>query len=182
MGLDANVLQSIVMAFGTQSTCARLGAPELWWGDSRLPTADTVIYLGLRLESSGGWAAKQAAGAANGWAALHRWLPVLRSRHLSGATELLVLRPRIAPCMSYGKELWRPSKRGANMTAVLVRAGKLISGICRDASHTAFFMGRSVNQDVMLADVDMLSADDHCHMAHARQYARHAAAATAAAL
>ena len=25
--------------------CARLGAPELWWGDSRLPTADTVKYL-----------------------------------------------------------------------------------------------------------------------------------------
>ena len=46
--------------------CARLGAPELWWGDSRLPTADTEKYLGLRLESSGGWASQQAAGAANG--------------------------------------------------------------------------------------------------------------------
>ena len=174
--------KSIVMVFGTQSLCARLGAPELWWGDSRLPTADTVKYLGLRLESSGGWAAQQAAGAANGWAALHRWLPVLRSRHLSAATKLLVLRSCIAPCMSYGMELWRASKRGANMTAVLVRAAKLISGICRDASHTAVFKDRSVNQDVMLADLDVLSADDNCRMAHARQYAGQTSAATAAAL
>ena len=39
-----NVPKSIVMVFGTQSvyTCARLGAPELWWGVSRLPTADSV--------------------------------------------------------------------------------------------------------------------------------------------
>ena len=154
--------KSIVVVFGTQSLCARLGAPELWWGDSRLPTADTVKYLGLRHESSGGWAAEQAAGAANGWAALHRWLPVLRSRHLSAATKLLVLRSRFAPCTSYVMEQWRPSKRGANMTAVLVRAVKLISGIRRDASHTVFIMGRSVNQDVMLADLDVLSDDDHC--------------------
>ena len=68
------------------------------------------------------------------------------------------------------------------MTAVLVRAAKLISGVYRDASHTAFFNDRSGNQDVMLADLDVLSADDHCRMAHARHYARHAAAATAAAL
>ena len=84
--------------------------------------------------------------------------------------------------MFYGIELWRPSKRGANMTAVQVRAAKLISGMYRDASHTAFFKDRSVNQDVMLADLNVLSADDHCHMEYARQYARHAAAATAAAL
>ena len=79
-------------------------------------------------------------------------------------------------------ELWRPAKRGANMTAVLVRAAKLISGICRDASHTAVFMGRSINQDVMLADLDVLSADTHCRMAQARQHARQTAAATVAAL
>ena len=103
-------------------------------------------------------------------------------QRLIAATKMLVLRSCIVPCMSYGMELWRPSKRGANMTAVLVRAAKLISGIWRDASHTAFLMGRSVNQDVMLADLDVLSADDHCRMAHARQYARQAAAATAAAL
>ena len=65
-GWMINVPKSIVMVFGTQSLCARLGASDLWWGDSRLPTADTVKYLGLRLESSGGWAAQQAAGAANG--------------------------------------------------------------------------------------------------------------------
>ena len=93
-----------------------------------------------------------------------------------------VLRSRIALCMSYGTELLRPSKRGASMTAVLVRAAKLISGIRRDASHTAFFIGRSVNQDVMLADLDVLSADNPCRMEHARQYARQAAAATTAAL
>ena len=141
-----------------------------------------LLNLGLRLDSSGGWAAQQAAGAAYGWAALHRWPPVLRSWHPIAATKLLVLRSRIAPCMSYGMELWRPSKRGANMTAVLIRAAKLVSGIRRDASHTAFFMGRWVNQDVMPADLDVLSADDHCRMAHARQYARQAAAAAAAAL
>ena len=50
------------------------------------------------------------------------------------------------------------------------------------ALHTAFFMHRTVNQDVMLADLNILSADDHCRMAHARQYARQAPAATAAAL
>ena len=59
---------------------------------------------------------------------------------------------------------------------------KLISGIYRDASHTAFFKDRSFNQDVMLADLDVLSADDRCRMAHARHYAWQAAAATAAAL
>ena len=64
-------------------------------------------------------------------------------------------------------ELWRPAKRGANMTAVLMRAAKCISGICRDASHICCFMGRSVNQDVMLADLDVLLADDHGRMAHA---------------
>ena len=48
--------------------------------------------------------------------------------------------------------------------------------------HTAVFMGRSVNQAVMLADLDVLSADNYCRMAHARQYARQAAAATPAAL
>ena len=41
-GWRLNVPKSIVMVFGTQSLCAGLGAPELWWGDSRLPTADTV--------------------------------------------------------------------------------------------------------------------------------------------
>ena len=111
-----------------------------------------------------------------------RRLPVLRCQHLSAATNVFVLRSRIAPCMSYGMKLWRPAKRGANMTAVLVRAGKHVSGICRDASHTAFSMGRSAYQDVMLADLDVLSADDHCRMAHARQNARQTAAATAAAL
>ena len=91
-----NVPMSVVMVFGTRSVCARLDAPELWWGDCRLPTTDTIKYLGLRLESSGGWAAQQAAGAANGWAALHHWLPVLRCQHLSAATKLLVLRSRCA--------------------------------------------------------------------------------------
>ena len=37
----------------------------------------------------------------------------------------------------------------------MTRAAKLISGIRRDASHTAFFMHRSVNQDVILADLDI---------------------------
>ena len=108
------------------------------FGDRCLPTADTVQYLGLRLESHGGWAAQQAAGAAIGWAAMHRWLSVLRCQHLSAATELLVRRSRVAPCMSYGMELWRLAKRGASMTAVLIRAAELIRGIRRDASHAAF--------------------------------------------
>ena len=95
--------------------------------------------------------------------------------------KLLVPRSRIAPFMSYGMESWRPSKCRANMTAVLVRAERLISDICRDASHTDFFMGRSANQDVMLPDLDVLSADDHCRMAYACQYGRQTAAATAAA-
>ena len=174
--------KSVVMVFRKRSGCARLGAPELSWGACRLPTADTLKYVGLCLESEGGWAAQQAVGAANGWAALHQWLPVLRSQYLSAATKLLVLRSRIAPCMTYGMELWRPAKNGANMTAVLTRAAKLISGIHREASHTAFFKDRFVNQDVMLADLDILSAADHCHMANARQYARQTASAAAAAM
>ena len=48
-----------------------LGTPELSWGMCRLPTSDTVTYLGLRLELDGGWAAQQAAGAANGWAVVN---------------------------------------------------------------------------------------------------------------
>ena len=97
-----NLPKSVVMVFGKRSVCARLGAPELLWGACRLPTMDTVKYLGLRLESERGWAAQQAAGAANGWAALHQWLPVLRIQYLTTATKLLVLRSRIAPCMTYG--------------------------------------------------------------------------------
>ena len=49
-----NVPKSVVMVFGKQSVCARLGAPELSWDACRLPTADTVKYLGLHLESEGG--------------------------------------------------------------------------------------------------------------------------------
>ena len=70
-------------------------------------------------------------------------------------------------------------------TAVLLRAAKLISGvssICRDALHTAVFMGRWVSHGVMLADHYTFSSDGHCRMAHARRYARQTAAATAAAL
>ena len=87
------------------------------------------------------WAARQAAGTANGWAALHQWLPVLRSQYLSAATKLLVLRSRIAPCMTYGMELSRPAKQGANMTAVLTRAAKLISGIHGEAAHSGLLQG-----------------------------------------
>ena len=83
--------------------------------------------------------------------------------------------------MTYGVKLWRPAKHGTNMTSLLTRAAKLISGIHREASHTAFCKDRSVNHDVMLADFDILSAADHCRMAHARQFARQAASAAAAA-
>ena len=62
------------------------------------------------------------------------------------------------------------------------RAAKLSNGICRHALHTAFFMDHTVNWDVTLADLDVLSADDPWHLAHARQYTRQAATATAAAL
>ena len=72
-------------------------------------------------------------------------------------------------------ELWRLAKHDASMTAVLTRAANLINMIHREASHTAFFKDRSVNPDVMLADLDILSAADNCRMAHARQYARQAA-------
>ena len=78
----------------------------------------------------------------------------------------------MAPFMTYGMELWRPAKNGANMTAVLTRTAKLISGMHREASRTAFFKHRSVDQDVMLADLEILSAADQWRMAHARQYAR----------
>ena len=50
-----NVPKSVVMVFGKRSVCARLDAPELWWGACRLPTADTVKYLRLCLELEGGW-------------------------------------------------------------------------------------------------------------------------------
>ena len=163
-----NVPKSVVMVFGKRSVCARLDAPELWWGECRIPTADKVKYEGLRLESEGGWAAQLAASAANSWAALHTWLPDMRSHYLSAATTPVVLRSRIAPCMTYGMELWHPAKNGGNMTAILTRAANLISGINREAADTAFFKDRSVNQDVMLADLDILSAADHCRMAHAR--------------
>ena len=106
---------------------------------------------------------------------------MLRSQCLSAAMKLLVLPSRIAPCMTCGTELRRPAQNGANMTAVLARAAKLISGIHREASHTAFFKDPSVNQDIVLADLDILSAADHCRMAHARKHARQATSAAAAA-
>ena len=84
--------------------------------------------------------------------------------------------------MTYGMELCRPANNGANMMAVLTRATKLISGIHREAPHTAFFQDRSVNHDVKLTDLDILPAADHCSMAHARQHARQAASADAAAM
>ena len=55
---------------------------------------------------------------------------------------------------------------------VLTRAAKLISGMHREASHTAFFKDCFVNHNVMLAELDILSAAHNCRMAHARQYAR----------
>ena len=94
--------------------------------------------------------------------------------------KLLVLRSRIAPCMTQGMELWRPANNGADMTAVLKRAAQLVSRIHREAAHTAFFKDRSVHQDVKLADLDILSAADHCRMANARPYARQAASAAGA--
>ena len=98
-----NVLKSVVMVFRKRSVCARLDAPELWWGACCWPNADREKYLGMRLESEEGWPAQQAAGPANGWVALHQWLPVLRSQYLSVATKLLVLRTLrscIAQCMT----------------------------------------------------------------------------------
>ena len=86
------------------------------------------------------------------------------------------------PCIAYGMELWRLAKQGANMTVGLTQAAKLISGIHGETSHTAFFKDRSVNLDVMLADLDIMSAADHCRMAHARQCTRQAASAAAAAI
>ena len=155
---------------------------ELWWGDCRLPTADTVKCLGLRLKSDGRGAAQQAAGAASGWAARHQWLPVLRSQYLSAATKLLFLRFRIVPCTSYGMELWRPAKQCANLTAVLPQAAKLIGAMHREAWHTALDKDRSLNQDVPLADLDDSSAEDHCRMAHARHCVQQVTTAAAAAL
>ena len=105
LGLVAQcACQSVVMVFAKRALCACLDAPKLWGGACHMPTSDTVKYLVLRPESDGGWAAQQAAGAANGWVALHQWLPVLRSQYLSAAAKLPVLRSRITPCMTYGRE------------------------------------------------------------------------------
>ena len=131
---------SRVLWFSGRSQCVPGLTPRNYGGATAVCPPQTQLNIwGPAWSRAGGWVAQQAAGAANGWVPLHRWLPVLRSRHLSAATNLFVLRSRIAPCMSYGMELWRPSKRGANMTAVLVRAAKLISGIYRDASHRTLF-------------------------------------------
>ena len=109
-GWSLNVHKSVVMVVGKRSVCVRLGVPALSWCTCHLPTSETVKYLGLRLESEGGWAAQQAAGEANGWAALHRWLPVLRSQYLSAATKLLFPRSdfvhdlrlgTVAPCHEF---------------------------------------------------------------------------------
>jgi len=51
-------------------------------------------------------------------------------------------------------------------------AAKLTSGIHRRPSHMALFKDRLVSQDVNPADVDVWSADDHCHVACAAPYAR----------
>ena len=135
-------------------------------GGCRLPTTDTFKYL--RLEADGGWHAQQAAGAAKGWAALCQRLSVLHSQCLSAAMKLPALRSRMAPCMSYRMGRWRPAKNSAKMRAARNQAANLISG-----SH-----------NVMLADLDISSADAYCHMAHARQLqcAWQAAAAATTAL
>ena len=106
------------------------------------PQVTRVQWLG---RSVNGWHCQ-------GWAALHQWLPVLRSQHLSAATTLPVLQSRIAPRPSYGTKLRRPA---ANMTAVLTRAAQLVSGIHREASHAAVFEDSCVQQDVMLVNPDV---------------------------
>ena len=118
-------------------------------------------------------------------------LPALPSRPISShprdskaACLALTTSPALAvPSTPYGTQplgLWRPAGNGANMTTVLTWAPRLISGIHREASHTAFFKDCSVNH-VMLADLNILSAADHRRMAHARQCARQATSAAAAA-
>ena len=176
-GWTLNVPKSVVVVFGAPSVRAHLGCPKLLWGTQQLPTAATAKYLGLRLESAGTWGEQQAAATSKGWAALHKWLPVLRSARLSASTKLLVLRSRITPCMLYAMELWRPERRCASMDAVIERAAKLISGIRADASCTAFSRDRSINRAVMFTDLDLLSAHEYCRIAHARQYVRASAGA-----
>lgn len=92
---------------------------------------------------------------------MHQRPLFLRSQLLSAATKRLVLWSCIAPCMAYSMELWRPAKKGANITAALMRAATLISRIHTADSHMTFFKNRSVNQDVILVDRDILSPDDH---------------------
>ena len=79
--------------------------------------------------------------AAIGWAALHQWLPVLRSQYSSAATKQLVLRVRIAPCITYGMELQRPARNGAYMMAVLrstsaatCAASDMVDGVAKTTS------------------------------------------------
>lgn len=47
--------------------------------------------------------------------------------------------------------MWRTAKNSANTMAVLSPAAKLMNGIHREASHTAFFKACYVNQDVIMA-------------------------------
>ena len=127
--------------------------------------------------SERGWGAQQLEAAG---AALHQWLPVLRSQRSTTTTEPLVSWSRIVPCMYCSTtcmDMWHLSTKGSDMTAVLIQTAKLVSGIHFEAPHTASLKARSSNQAATLADLDLLPVDDYCRVAHARHCAGGAAAA-----
>ena len=138
----------------------RASTPQICRGG---PNSDRGRTLSKRLASH----AQQAAGVAERCPALHHWLPVLRSQ--DSVPKLLVFRSHTTPYMTYGNDLRRPARNGAYMTAALTQAAKLISGMHREALHTAFFKDGSISQlqDMTLADLDILSTEDHCRVAHA---------------
>ena len=91
-------------------------------GHAKLLGAASHVILG---RSGSCWHGQRLGGAAS--VAAGPAQPLLEC-----GNKLLVLRSRIVPCMTHSMGLWRPAKNGANMTAALTRAPKLINGIaCR---------------------------------------------------
>ena len=171
-GWSLNIPKSVLTVFGPVAVRREHASVRLRWGPDLLPRSALAKYLGVLLEDSGLFGAQQAAAAARGWRALGRWMPALKCVHLTAATKSTVIRTRVAPCMLYGMELWPVSTSGADLDAVLVAAAKVVADVRPLTSCPGWVRNRSVSNEVLLTDLDMLASADHCRVAHARQLAR----------
>ena len=83
--------------------------------------------------------------------------------------------------MLYGLELWPVVQPATAMDAVLLAAAKMAAGVRASTLSPSWVKNRSISNDVLLTDLDLLGSADQGRVAHARQLARDRASDAAAA-